>query len=94
MKVIGTNKIDEFIRKHTDSKNWLQAWLAETRSREWQSPVDVKLRYKSASILGDNRVIFDIKGNRYRMETQVSYKMKVVFIKRLGTHAEYSRWDT
>lgn len=92
MKVIGTGKIEEFIRKHTDSKSWLEAWLAEVRSGEWQSPNDIKTRYKSASILDGNRVIFNVRGNNYRMEVQVSYKTKVILIKRLGTHAEYDRW--
>ncbi len=94
MRVIGTDKIDEFIRKHTDSNGWLEAWLAEARSGEWQTPNDIKARYNSASILDDNRVIFNVKGNNYRMEIQVSYKNKVIAIKRLGTHAEYKRWDT
>ena len=93
MRVIGTVKIDEFIRKHADSMGWLQAWLAEVRSGEWQSPNDIKALYKSASILNDNRVIFNVKGDTYRMEVQVSYNNNVIAIKRLGTHAEYDRWD-
>lgn len=94
MTVIGTDKIDEFIRKHADSRDWLKAWLAETRNGEWQSPNDIKARYNSASILDNNRVIFNVRGNTYRMEVQVSYKNNVIAIKRLGTHAEYERWDT
>lgn len=94
MKVIGTDKIDEFIRKHADSKGWLETWLAESRSGEWQSPNDIKARYNSASILHDNRVIFNVRGNNYRMEVQVSYKNKVIVIKWLGTHAEYDRRGT
>ncbi|MDO9351411.1 MAG: type II toxin-antitoxin system HigB family toxin, partial [Deltaproteobacteria bacterium] len=54
MRVIGTDKIDEFIRKHPDSEGWLKSWLAEARSRKWQSPKDIKERYKSASILENN----------------------------------------
>ena len=94
MRVIRTDKMGEFIRKHADSKDWLKVWLAEARSGEWQSPNDIKSRYNSASILDDNRVIFDVRGNNYRMEVQVSYKNKIIVIKRLGTHAEYDRWDT
>jgi mRNA interferase HigB len=94
VRVIGTDRIDEFIRKHPDSEGWLKSWLAEARSGKWQSPTDVKKRYKSASILENNRVIFNVKGNTYRMEIQVSYKNKVVVIKRIGTHGEYDRWDT
>ena len=93
MKIVGIDKIDNFIRKHADAEPWLSAWLAETRSMEWQSPSDIKMRYKSASVFDDNRVIFNVKGNNYRMEIKVSYKNKIVMIKRIGTHAEYDRWD-
>lgn len=92
MLVVGTKKIYDFIRKHVDSKSWLQSWLAEVRSGEWQSPSDVKEKYPSSSILSGNRMIFDVKGNDYRMEVQISYKNAKVVIKRLGTHAEYNRW--
>ena len=94
MRVIGTDRIDEFIRKHPDSGGWLKPWLAEARSGKWQSPIDIKKRYKSASILENNKVIFNVKGNSYRMEIQVSYKNQIVVIKRIGTHAEYNRWDS
>jgi len=71
----------------------LRAWLAEARNGKWQSPSDIKARYKSASILDENRVIFNVNGNNFRMEIQVSYKNKALIIKRIGTHAEYDRWD-
>lgn len=94
MRVIGTDKIVEFIRRHADSKKWLEAWLAEVRCCQWQCPNDIKERFNSVSILDSNRAIFNIKGNNYRMEIQISFKNKVIIIKRLGTHAEYDRWDT
>lgn len=93
MRVIGTGKIDAFIGRHPDSKGWLETWLAEARSGEWQSPNDIKARFNSASILDDKRVIFNVRGNKYRMEVQVAYKSQAIAIKRLGTHAEYDRWD-
>ena len=94
MRIIGTDKIYDFIQKHADSKNWLEAWLAEAQSAKWQNPNDIKVRYNSASILEDNRVIFNVKGKKYRMEVQIAYKTEILVIKRLGTHAEYNRWDT
>lgn len=94
MRVIGIDRIHEFMGKHTDSQEWLKAWLAEARSAEWRGPKDIKARYRKASILKDSKVIFDVKGNKYRMEIQVSYKNKVVVVKRIGTHGEYDRWDT
>lgn len=94
MRVAGTEKIYEFIRKHTDAAGWLTTWLAEVRNAHWNGPIDVKSRYRSASILDENRVIFNVCGNKYRMEVQVAWKNKALSIKRLGTHAEYDRWDT
>ncbi|WP_394707997.1 type II toxin-antitoxin system HigB family toxin [uncultured Desulfosarcina sp.] len=93
MRIVGIQKIYKFIQKHTDSKDWLEAWIAESRNDDWNSPNDVKARYSTVSILDGNRLIFNVKGNNYRMEVQVSYNSKVVVIKRLGTHAEYERWN-
>jgi mRNA interferase HigB len=92
MDVVGIGRIYKFIQKHSDSKSWLEAWLAEVRAKDWQSPNDIKKKYMSASILEDNKVIFNVKGNKYRMEVQVTFKTKVIVIKRLGTHSEYDRW--
>ena len=94
MRVIGTDKIDEFIGKHPDSDGWLKSWLAEAQSGKWQNPNDIKNRYRSASILENNKVIFNVKGNSYRMEMQVWYKNEVVVRNRFGPHGEYHRWDT
>lgn len=93
LKVTGTNKIHDFMLRHTDSKDWLKAWLAEAKVAVWQGPNDIKERYSSASFLEDNTVIFNVKGNKYRMEIRVSFNTQVVYIRRVGTHAEYDRWD-
>ena len=94
MRIIGRELIDNFIKKHPDSRAWLQAWLAEARTGEWQSPQDIKARYSSASIVDEKKIIFNVKGNTYRMEVRITYKNKIILIKRLGTHAEYDRWET
>jgi mRNA interferase HigB len=93
VRVVGTQKIFDFVRKHTDARQWFGAWLAEARNVDWRSPSDIKKRYKSASVTDNNKVIFNVKGNNYRMEVQVSYENKIVVIKRIGTHPEYDRWD-
>lgn len=59
---------------------------------EWKGSADVKARYPTASFLSDNRVIFNIKGNKFRVETKLNYDVKVVLATRIGTHAEYSKW--
>lgn len=92
MKVIGTGKIDAFIKRHADASDWLLLWLAEAKSDQWSSPNDVKMRYKSASIIDGSTIIFDVKGNKYRMEVNISFKTQTLFINRIGTHAEYNKW--
>jgi mRNA interferase HigB len=91
MKVIARNVLDDFGRKHADIAS--QSWLCEVEDAQWQSPADLKRRYPHASILSENRVIFNLKGNRYRLEAKVSYEAKIILVKRMGTHAEYSKWN-
>jgi mRNA-degrading endonuclease HigB of HigAB toxin-antitoxin module len=67
--------------------------LSRLRRQTGLGPADVKARYPTASFLSDNRVIFNIEGNRYRIETKVSYEITVVLVRRVGTHAEYSKWS-
>jgi mRNA interferase HigB len=93
MKVIGRNVLDDFGRKHADVSSQINSWLCEVEDAQWQSPADLKRRYPHASILPENRVVFNLKGNRYRLEVKVSYSAKIVFVKQMGTHAEYSKWN-
>ena len=92
MKVVGRKKLEAFSRRHADVRSQIQAWLCEVEEAQWQTPHDVKARYTTASFLGDNRVVFNLKGNKYRLDVKLSYKNQVVLIKRIGTHAEYSTW--
>jgi len=92
LKVIGTGKIDAFIKRYADASDWLLLWLAEAKSAQWSSPNDVKMRYRSASIIDGSTIIFDVKGNKYRMEVNISFKTQTLFINRIGTHAEYNKW--
>ncbi len=92
LHVLGIKKIHDFMQKHTDSKEWLEAWLAEARKTEWRGPSDIRDRYTSASFIEDCIVIFNVKGNNYRMEVEVLFERQIVYIRRIGTHAEYDRW--
>jgi mRNA interferase HigB len=91
MKVLGTDKIERFIKQHAQSRNPLKAWLAETERTEWATPQDIRNRYRSADFLADNRVIFNIKGNDFRLVVKVQYRGQIVLIEWVGTHAEYDR---
>lgn len=92
MKVVGLEILDEFINQHGDVRGQIAVWISEATEASWQTPGEIRVRYVTASFLSDNRVVFNIKGNRYRLEVKVSYKNQVVLIKRIGTHAEYSKW--
>ncbi len=93
MKIIGTNLLLEFITKHGDARSQTASWIAEVRQAVWQTPQDIKKRFHSASIVDNNRVIFNLKGNKYRIDTNVYYRHQVVEISRVGTHAEYNTWE-
>ncbi|MEL7562607.1 type II toxin-antitoxin system HigB family toxin [Dehalogenimonas sp. 4OHTPN] len=92
MKVIGLAILHRYCVNHTDCADQISTWIAEVEEAAWAKPNDIKARYASASFLPDNRVVFNIKGNRYRLDTKVFYQRKVVMVKRMGTHAEYEGW--
>lgn len=92
MTIAGRQLIEKFIRKHANSKSSLSAWLEEADEAEWDTPQDIKDRYRSADFLPGNRVIFNIGGNNYRLMVLVRYQNGVLLIQKIGTHAEYSRW--
>ena len=92
MKVVGKKALEDFKQRHADARSQVDAWLCEVEEAEWQSSHDIKARYPTASFLPDNRVVFNLKGNNYRLDVKVSYENQVVLIKRIGTHAEYDHW--
>ena len=92
MKILGLRILEEFGGQHTDVQKQIGAWCLEVEEAKWQSPMDVKRRYASASLLGNNRIVFNLKGNKYRLDVKVSFKNQVVLVKRIATHAEYSKW--
>lgn len=92
MRVIGLELLDAFCRRHADAEEQVKAWVAEVKEARWEKPMDIKERYVSASFLENNRVVFNIKGNKYRLVVRVSYKNQVVRVVKVGTHAEYDKW--
>jgi len=91
MKVLGINKLEQFYKRHSNSKSALIAWHRDIRDAKWESPQDIKNRYGSADFLSNNRVIFNIKGNNYRLAIQVRYQNGIAVILWIGTHAEYDK---
>ena len=92
MRIHGLGILDDFTRRHAEARDQVKAWLYEVETAEWKGPQDIKERYSNASFLSNNRVVFNIKGNKYRIAVQVSYKHQIVLILMGGTHAEYDRW--
>jgi mRNA interferase HigB len=93
MRVIAKKALREFWERHPDAEEPLLAWYREVEQEDWDTPAKVKEKYRSASIVGDNRVIFNIKGNDYRLVVRINYPYRVVYIRFVGTHAEYDRID-
>ena len=93
MRVIVRRRLREFWKRHRDGEGALKAWFAEAQAVDWKNPQGIKRRYKHASFMADNRVVFSIKGNKYRLVTHVNYDFGIVYIKFIGTHAEYDRID-
>ena len=93
MRVISKKPLREFWEKHTDAKAALQAWYEDALRAEWRTPGEVKDSYGNASIIGDNRVVFNIKGNDYRLVVKLHYDRGIAYVRFVGTHREYDRID-
>lgn len=91
MKLLGQNELDAFTRKHTDARKWIEIWVTDVKGARWRCFQDIRDRYPMADHIGDNRIIFNVKGNKYRMEVQLAYNTKIVLVKWIGTHAEYDK---
>ena len=93
MRVIAKKTLRDFWLKHPDCDQQLKAWYQETSNALWDGPKDIKRKYPSASFLQNNRVVFNIKGNHYRLIVKINYPYKIVWIRFIGTHAQYDKID-
>lgn len=93
MNVVARPALLAFWRKHPDAEQPLKAWYAEAVKAAWKTPQDIKRSYPSTSFLADNRVIFNLCGNKYRLITAVADQFGAIYIKFIGTHAEYDKID-
>lgn len=91
MRIAGREKLDEFVRAHADARAWIENWIADTEKARWRTPHDIKNDYASANFLANNVVIFNVKGNRHRLEVLVAYNAGVAMILWVGTHAQYTK---
>lgn len=95
MRVISRKTIKDFYEQelYSDSKKSLESWYKEILKIEWDTSNQIIEQYRSASILKDNRVVFNICGNKYRLIVKINYEAKIVFIRFIGTHKQYDDID-
>jgi len=93
VRIIALRTLREFWTTHADAEEALRAWYADARQAEWKTPADIRAVYANASIAGHNRVVFNIRGNTYRLIVAINYRFGIVYIRFVGTHAEYDKVD-
>ena len=93
MRVIAKKILRDFWLKHPDCEQQLKSWYNEAEIATWKTPNDIKRDYPSASILENNRIVFNIKGNNYRLIIKLNYHYQMVWIRFIGTHAQYDKVD-
>jgi mRNA interferase HigB len=91
MRVIARSTPRKFWDKHGGSEQPLKAWFQEAKQATWRGPHDIKAKYHSTSILKNNRVVFNVGGNTYRLIVRINYRFGVVYIRFVGTHEDYDR---
>lgn len=93
MRIIAISHLRAFWEQYPEAEQPLLAWIDEAKKANWSSPAEIKAQYRSASILKSRRVVFNIKGNDYRIVTAVAYRYGAVYIKFVGTHRQYNAID-
>lgn len=93
MRIIVRRTLREFWEKHRDAEEALRGWFKEVSKAKWENFNELKQDFPSASILRNNRVVFDIKGNKYRLIARINFPYKIIWIRFIGTHAEYDKID-
>ena len=91
MRIITKKRIDEYIKEHADSKVALKNWYHTTLMSDWSSFEDVRNTFGSVDFVGNKRYVFNIKGNSYRLIAIIRHEYKIVYIRFIGTHAEYDK---
>jgi mRNA interferase HigB len=93
MRLAGRLLLEQFAVAHPDAQGALDAWVAEVVEADWATPHQLKEQYGTASVLGGGRVVFNIRGNRYRLLALIDYQNQQCVVLQIGTHAEYDTWD-
>ena len=92
MKLHNRKALKAFAQAHPDAAAQINTWVAEVEAAEWKNPHELKNRYPKASVIGDQRTVFNISGNKYRILTVINYQHGIVLVTQAGTHQEYDKW--
>lgn len=93
MRIIALKTLRDYWEQHPDARQSLQAWYDDARHALWDDPAAIKAVYRNASIVANNRVVFNIKGNHYRLIVAINYRFGIVYIRFIGSHHEYDKLD-
>lgn len=91
MRIISKRALRNFWAVHPQAEQPLLAWYREVEKEDWETPAQVKEKYGNASFLKGNRVVFNIKGNDFRLIVRINYPYRVIYVRFVGTHAEYDK---
>src|SRR5690606_9473698 len=91
LRVIAKKTLRDFWKVHPDCEQQLKSWFQEASNAHWTRPRQIKADYPSASFISDNRVVFNIKGNNYRLIVRINYDYQIIWIRFIGTHAQYDK---
>ena len=92
-RIFAKSTLRDFWEKYPDSELYLKTWYETAMNANWETPNDVKKSYAHASILRDSRIVFNIKGNTYRMVVKFNFEHQLAFVRFIGTHSEYDKID-
>jgi len=91
VRIIALRTLREFWERHADAEQPLRAWYHDARKADWRIPADVKRVYANASVVGENRMVFNIGGNKYRLVVAINYAFRICYVRFVGTHQAYDR---
>lgn len=96
VRIIALSTLKRFLDEsaaYADAKEPMMAWYRQARAADWRSPTDIKRDLRSASILKDGRVVFNLAGNKYRIVVWINYDYRIVYVRFIGTHRQYDAID-
>ena len=92
-RIFSKSTLREYWETHPESEQYLKTWYDTAMSSDWKNPNDIKMTYASASILKNSRIVFNIRGNSYRLVTKFNFEKQWIFVRFIGTHEEYNKID-